>query len=128
MELITWSMILIDCVDVATIRHAHSTTSTQCLIYNKFHEIHSLVGNARLLALTVTIARSRWSWPDVIYTHSYLLNNEEWLECIPCNSNCSIKHILICCVDVADILQHQHYIRLMYKCRRRHNFEICWRN
>ena len=38
-------------------------------------------------------------------THSYLLNNEERPECIPCNSNYSLKHVLIDCVDVADIRQ-----------------------
>jgi hypothetical protein len=38
-------------------------------------------------------------------THSYLLNNEERPECIPCNSNYSLKHVLIDCVDVADVRQ-----------------------
>jgi len=38
-------------------------------------------------------------------THSYLLHNEERPECILCNSNCSLKHILIGCVDIADIRQ-----------------------
>ena len=38
-------------------------------------------------------------------THSYLLNNEERLECIPCNFNGSLRHVLIVCVDVADIRQ-----------------------
>jgi transposase-like protein len=36
-------------------------------------------------------------------TYSYLINNEERPECIPCNSNYSIKHVLIDCVDVADV-------------------------
>ena len=31
-------------------------------------------------------------------THSYLLNNEERPECIPCNSNFSLKYVLIYCV------------------------------
>ena len=38
-------------------------------------------------------------------THSYLLNNEERPECIPCNSNFSLKYVLIDCVDVADVRQ-----------------------
>jgi len=38
-------------------------------------------------------------------THSYLLNNEERPKCIPCNSNYSLKHVLIDCVDVADVRQ-----------------------
>ena len=38
-------------------------------------------------------------------THSYLLNNEERLECIPCNAIFSLKHVLIDCVDVADVRQ-----------------------
>ena len=37
--------------------------------------------------------------------HSYLLNNEERPECIQCNSNCSLRHVLIDCVDVADVRQ-----------------------
>jgi hypothetical protein len=37
-----------------------------------------------------------------IVSPSYLLNNEERPECIPCNSNFSLKHVLIDCVDVAD--------------------------
>jgi hypothetical protein len=61
------------------------------------------------------------------YTHSYISDNEERPECIPCNSNCSIKHILIDCVDVADVRQTLYNvntipgIRFIYKCRRRHN-------
>ena len=38
-------------------------------------------------------------------THSYLLNNEEQPECILGNYNCSLRHVLIDCVDVADVLQ-----------------------
>jgi hypothetical protein len=38
-------------------------------------------------------------------THSYLLTNEKRPECIPCNSNYSLKHVLIDCVDVADVRQ-----------------------
>jgi len=37
------------------------------------------------------------------YTHSYLLDSEERPECIPCNFSCSLKQILIDCVDVAHI-------------------------
>ena len=38
-------------------------------------------------------------------THSYLLNNEERPEFIPYNSNYSLRHVLIDCVDVADVRQ-----------------------
>ena len=38
-------------------------------------------------------------------THSYLLNNEEGPECSPCNCSYSLKHVLLDCVDVADIRQ-----------------------
>ena len=41
-------------------------------------------------------------------THSYLLNNEKQPECIPCNSNHSLKSILNDCVDVADVCQTFH--------------------
>jgi hypothetical protein len=39
-------------------------------------------------------------------TNSYLLNNEERLECIPCNSNYSLKHVLLDWVDVSDVRQN----------------------
>jgi hypothetical protein len=32
-------------------------------------------------------------------------NSNERPECIPCNSNFSLKHVLIDCVDVADVRQ-----------------------
>ena len=38
-------------------------------------------------------------------THSYLLNNEERQECVPCNSSYSLKHVLLDCVDVSDVRQ-----------------------
>jgi hypothetical protein len=38
-------------------------------------------------------------------THSYLLNNEEPQEGFPCNSDYSLKHVLIECVDVSDVRQ-----------------------
>ena len=77
-------------------------------IHNKSHEIHSLVGmttcsygqdrKEQVVLTRCRIAHSR-------LTHSYLLNNEERPECIPCNSNYSLKHVLIDCVDVADVQQ-----------------------
>ena len=47
-------------------------------------------------------------------THSYLLNNEERPECIPCNSNYSIKHVLIDCVDVAAVRQTFYNVNNLY--------------
>jgi len=38
-------------------------------------------------------------------THSYLLNNEERPEFIPCNSNYSLKYALIECVEFSDVRQ-----------------------
>ena len=75
-------------------------------IYNKLHEIHSLVGKTPLsygqnrkeqVVFTIyRICHNR-------LTHSYLVNNEERPECIPCNSNYSIKHVLLECVEVSDV-------------------------
>ena len=47
-------------------------------------------------------------WPDVVsdiveLTYSYVLNNQERTECIPCNSNYSLKRVLVDCVDVVDV-------------------------
>ena len=67
-------------------------------IHNKLHEIHSLVGKTpcsygqnrkeQVILTRCCIGHGR-------LTHSYLLNNEERPECIPCNSNFSLKHVLI---------------------------------
>jgi hypothetical protein len=67
-------------------------------IHNKLHEIHSLVGKTpcsygknrkeEVVLTRCGIGHSR-------LTHSYLLNNEERPKCIPCNSNYSLKHVLI---------------------------------
>ena len=75
-------------------------------IYNKLHEIHSLVGKTpcsygqnwkeQVVLTRCRIGHSR-------RTHSYLLNNEERPKGIPCNSNYSLKHALLDCVDVSDV-------------------------
>ena len=75
-------------------------------IYNKLHGIHFLVGRTpyglnRKEQVVLTICRIGHSR----LTHRYLLNNEELPECIPCNSNYSLKHVLVDCVDVSDICQ-----------------------
>lgn len=41
----------------------------------------------------------------ISYTFVHLLNNEEWLECIPCDISYTLKSILIDCIDVTDIRQ-----------------------
>ena len=77
-------------------------------IDNKLHEMHSLVGKTpcsygQNQKEQVVLTRCRIGHSRL--THSYLLNNEERPECIPCNSNFSLKHVLIDCVDVADVRQ-----------------------
>jgi hypothetical protein len=44
----------------------------------------------------------------------YLLNNEERPECIPCNSNYLLRHVLIDCVDVADVRQTLYNVNNLY--------------
>jgi hypothetical protein len=77
-------------------------------IHSKLHEMHSLVcktpcsyGQNRKEQVVLTRCRIGHNR----LTHSYLLNNEERPECIPCNSNFSLKHVLIDCMDVADVRQ-----------------------
>src|SRR5210317_1861770 len=41
-------------------------------------------------------------------THSYILENEPPPECIPCQCRQNIKHILVDCVDKADVT-HRFY-------------------
>ena len=77
-------------------------------IHNKLHEMHSLVGKTpcsygQNRKEQVVLTRCRIGHSRL--THSYLLNNEERPECIPCNSNFSLKHVLIDCVDVANVRQ-----------------------
>jgi hypothetical protein len=86
-------------------------------IHNRLHEMHSIVGNTpcsyghnRKEQVVLTRCRIRHGR----LTHSYLLNNEERPECIPCNSNYSIKHVLIDCVDVADVRQNFYNVNTSY--------------
>ena len=63
-------------------------------IDNKLHEMHSLVGKTpcsygQNRKEQVVLTRCRIGHSRL--THSYLLNNEERPECIPCNSNFSLK-------------------------------------
>ena len=104
-------------------------------IHNKLHEIHSIVANTpwsygHNLKDQVVLTRCCIEYGRL--THSYLLHNEEGLECIPCNSNYSIKHVLIDCVDVADVRQNIYNVKTpykcIYKCRGRYNFEMIERN
>ena len=47
-------------------------------------------------------------------TCGYLLNNEERPKCIPCNSNYSLKHILIDCADVVDVRQTFYNVNTVF--------------
>ena len=38
-----------------------------------------------------------------LITHSYLLKGEEAHECIPCNTDLTVKHLLIECIDLAPV-------------------------
>ena len=77
-------------------------------IHNKLHEMHSPVGKTLCYygqnrKEQVVLTRCRIGHSRL--THSYLLNNEERPEYIPCNSIFSLKHVLNDCVDVADVRQ-----------------------
>ena len=72
------------------------------------HEIQSLVGKiicscGQNRKEQVVLPRYRIGHGG--FTHTCLLNNKERPECIPCNSNHSLKHVLIDCVDVTDVRQ-----------------------
>ena len=73
---------------------------------------------ARLLVLNVKIRKeqiilTRCQIDHDRFTDSYLVNNEERLKCIPCNSNYSLKHVLIDCVDVIDVHQTFYNVNIM---------------
>ena len=63
-------------------------------------KIHSLIGTILCSYGHKVLTRGRTGHGGV--AHSYLLNNEEPPECIPSNSNYSLKHILIDYVDVVE--------------------------
>jgi kelch-like protein 2/3 len=87
-------------------------------IHNKLQEIHySLVGKTPCSygqnpKEQVDLTRCRIGHSRL--THSYLLNNEERPECIPCNSIYSLNHVLLDCVDVADIRQTFYTVNNLY--------------
>ena len=86
-------------------------------IHNKLHEMHSLVGKTpcsygQNRKEQVILTRCRMGHSRL--THSYLLNNEERPECIPCNSYYSIKHVLIDYVDVDDVRQNLYNVNNLY--------------
>lgn len=47
-------------------------------------------------------------------THEYLLKNEVEPQCIPCNCKYTIKHVLINCIDFADIRKKHFNVNNMY--------------
>ena len=56
--------------------------------------------NLKLQQCSINIIQTMHS----VYIHIEDVHyNEERPECIPCNSNFSLKHVLIDCVDVADV-------------------------
>ena len=82
--------------------------------HNKLHEIKPLVGPNRF-ALgesrrdQVVLTRCRLGHTRV--THQHLFDKEEPAPtCIPCDCPYGIKHVLIDCIDVADIRQRYYTI------------------
>ena len=80
-------------------------------------EIHSIVGKTPYSyghnrKKQVVLTRCRIGHSRL--THSYLLNCEERPEFIPCNSNYSINHVLIDCVDTADVQQTFYNVNIVY--------------
>ena len=87
-------------------------------IHNKLHEIHSLVDKTPCSCghnrkEQVVLNRCRIGHGRL--THSYLLNNEERPECIPCNSNFSLRHVLIDCVEVVAVRQTFYNVNNVYE-------------
>ena len=88
-------------------KNIYLRVNNSCQISSFRQIMHSLVGKTpcsygQNRKEQVVLTRCRVGHSSL--THSYLLNNEERPECIPCNANFSLKHVLIDCVDVADVL------------------------
>ena len=64
-------------------------------------------------------------------THKHYLLGEDFLECIPCDCRLTIKHVLIECIDTADI-RKQYFnctdLKTLFNCCLRHYFSIFIRN
>jgi len=71
-------------------------------IYNKMHEIHSLVGKT-----PCSYGQNRKE--QVVLTRCHIGHGR-----ISCDSNYSLKHVLIDCVDVADIHQTFYNVNNLY--------------
>ena len=81
----------------------HCKDSWNQQIHSKLHGIHSSMGKLLCFYVLnhndwVVLTKCRTIHGRI--TNSYLLNKEEWSECFPSNSNYSLKHIIIDCVDV----------------------------
>ena len=74
---------------------------------NKLFEIQPIVGKSNFnfgnRKDQVVLTRCRIGHSRT--THSFILKNEPRPECVPCQCPYSIKHVLLDCVDVADIRQ-----------------------
>ena len=86
----------------------YSQNRKEQVVLTRRHIGHGRLTHSYLLTLTrCRIGHGR-------LTHSYLLSNEEWPECIPCNSNFSHSQVLIDCVDVADVQQTFYNVNNLY--------------
>jgi hypothetical protein len=67
------------------------------------------MNKSKKLISTSTLRNKTFVYKTIVLyiqmTHSYLLHNEEPQEGFPCNSNYSLKHVLIECVDFSDVRQ-----------------------
>jgi len=86
-------------------------------IHNNLHEIHILVGKTNFSygqnrKEQEVLTRCRIGHTRL--THSYLSNNEERPECIPCNSSYSLKHVLFDIVDISCIRQTFYNVSNLY--------------
>ena len=71
------------------------------------------IGHGRLThSYLLTLTRCRIGHGRL--THSYLLSNEERPECISCNSNFLLRHVLIDCIDVVDVRQTFYNVNNLY--------------
>ena len=43
-------------------------------------------------------------------THSYILNKEDRPDCIPCNYAYTIQHVLLDCIDLADVRRRYYTV------------------
>ena len=83
-------------------------TSWDNIQFNKLQPIKPIIGESSTFRTNrkeeITLARLRIGHTRL--THSFLLKREDKPQCIPCDADLNVEHILIHCIDLALVRQN----------------------